>query len=70
MALEILKKLIQYPTITPLEHGIYEYIQTLLPSFQALYVEKGGVKNVLFYKIPKGYDEKSAWDRLKHCRAC
>ena len=35
MALEILKKLIQYPTITPLEHGIYEYIQTLLPSFKA-----------------------------------
>ena len=66
MALEILKKLIQYPTITPLEHGIYEYIQTLLPSFKALHIEKNGVKNVLFYKIPKGYDEKSAWDRLKH----
>lgn len=66
MALEILKKLIQYPTITPLEHGIYEYIQTLLPSFKALYIEKNGVKNVLFYKIPKGYDENNAWNMLNH----
>ena len=66
MALEILKKLIQYPTVTPLEHGIYDYIQSLLPSFQPLHIEKGGVKNVLFYKIPKNYDEKLAWETLEH----
>lgn len=66
MALEILKKLIQYPTVTPLEHGIYDYIQSLLPSFQPLHIEKGGVKNVLFYKIPKNYDEKLAWKTLEH----
>lgn len=54
MALEILKKLIQYPTITPLEHGIYDYIRTLLPSFEALQAERNGVKNILLYKIPEG----------------
>lgn len=55
MALEILKKLIQYPTVTPLEHGIYDYIRTLLPSFEAIYSEKDGVKNIMLYRIPKGY---------------
>ncbi len=66
MALEILKKLIQYPTITPLEHGIYEYIHTLLPSFDVLHSTQGGVKNIMLYHIPKGYDIKQSWQTLPH----
>lgn len=66
MALEILKKLIQYPTITPLEHGIYDYIQTLLPSFKAIYSEKNGVKNIMLYKIPETYNMESNLDSIPH----
>lgn len=67
MALEILKKLIQYPTITPLEHGIYDYIKTLLPSFEAIYSEKGGVKNIMLYRIPKDCNAtKSNLDSMPH----
>lgn len=49
-SIEILKKLISYPTITPKECGIYDYIQELLPNFKVLEFEKEGVKNLFLYK--------------------
>lgn len=52
-AFDIAQKLISYPTITPLELGIYEYIQALLPDFQALRIDREGVQNLFLYKIPK-----------------
>lgn len=67
MVIKILKKLLQYPTITPKDHNIYEYIQELLPDFKALMSQKNEVKNIFLYKIPKGYGEKEAFVMLPHC---
>ena len=47
-ALEITQKLISYPTITPKECGIFEYIKSLFPHFKTLECGENGVKN-LFY---------------------
>ncbi|STQ86238.1 succinyl-diaminopimelate desuccinylase [Helicobacter muridarum] len=58
-ALDITKKLISYPTITPLELNIYEYIKGLLPDFEALHIDKDGVKNLFLYKIPTHLESKS-----------
>ncbi len=66
MAIEILKRMIQYPTVTPLEHNIYSYIRELLPDFEAISIEKNGVKNLFLYKIPQGYTERQAFDKLLH----
>ena len=49
-SIEILKKLISYPTITPKECGIYDYIQELLPNFKVLEFENEGIKNLFLYK--------------------
>ncbi len=61
-ALEITQKLISYPTITPKECGIFEYIKSLFPAFKTLECEKNGVKN-LFYTAfltpPKIMQKKS-----------
>lgn len=52
-ALEILQKLITYPTITPKECGIYEYICSLLPSFEVMRFDRGDTKNLfLLSKSP------------------
>lgn len=53
-AVEILQKLITYPTITPQECGIYGYIADLLEGFEMVCFDKGEVKNVLFYKVVGG----------------
>ena len=49
-AIEVLKQLIAYPTITPQECGIYAYIKDILSDFEALEFEKEGVKNLFLYK--------------------
>ena len=52
-ALEILKKLISYPTITPKECGIYDYICSILPSFEVMRFDREGTKNLfLIHKSP------------------
>ncbi|WP_299546772.1 succinyl-diaminopimelate desuccinylase [uncultured Helicobacter sp.] len=48
--IEILKKLIAYPSITPQECGIYELICQILPEFKVLEFHKNGVKNMFLYK--------------------
>ena len=53
-AVEILQKLITYPTITPQECGIYGYIADLLQGFEMVRLDKGEVKNVFFYKVVGG----------------
>lgn len=50
MTKEIVKKLISYPTITPLECGIFEYIATLLEGFSYERMDYSEVKNAFFYK--------------------
>lgn len=49
-AIDILKKLISYPTITPKECGLYEYIAEILEDFEVLRFDKGEVKNLFLYK--------------------
>lgn len=49
--IEILQKLITYPTITPKECGIYTYIRDLLRDFEVLSFDKNGVKNLFLYKV-------------------
>ncbi|RDU73195.1 succinyl-diaminopimelate desuccinylase [Helicobacter aurati] len=63
--LDITKKLIAYPTITPLESGIYEYIQSLLPDFHLLRMDKGGVRNLFLYKMPKHIESTSPSNTTK-----
>lgn len=61
-ALEITQKLISYPTITPKECGIFEYIKSLFPTFKTLECGKNGVKNLFLYRIfnpPKSMQKKS-----------
>ncbi|CAM2914759.1 succinyl-diaminopimelate desuccinylase [Helicobacter burdigaliensis] len=48
--IEILKKLISYPTITPQECGIYEFVKEILPSFKVKEFHKNGIKNLFLYK--------------------
>ncbi|WRD14477.1 succinyl-diaminopimelate desuccinylase [Helicobacter pylori] len=50
-ALEITQKLISYPTITPKECGIFEYIKLLFPHFKTLECGENGVKNLFLYRI-------------------
>ncbi|MGL2830603.1 succinyl-diaminopimelate desuccinylase, partial [Helicobacter pylori] len=50
-ALEITQKLISYPTITPKECGIFEYIKSLFPAFKTLECGENGVKNLFLYRI-------------------
>ncbi len=48
--IEVLEKLISYPTITPQECGIYAYIKGILNDFEVLELDKEGVKNIFLYK--------------------
>lgn len=47
---EFLAKLVSFPSITPKECGIYEYIQSHLPDFEAIKIDKEGVKNLFLFK--------------------
>lgn len=47
---EFLAKLVSYPSITPKECGIYEYIQSYLPDFEVIKIDKEGVKNIFLFK--------------------
>ncbi|PAF53478.1 succinyl-diaminopimelate desuccinylase [Helicobacter sp. 13S00482-2] len=47
---EFLTQLIRYPTITPNECGIYDFIQSHLADFEALRINKGDVKNLFLFK--------------------
>ncbi|MCI5968651.1 succinyl-diaminopimelate desuccinylase [Helicobacter sp.] len=49
-AIEVLKQLITYPSITPKECGIYAFIRGILQEFKVLEFHKNGVKNVFLYK--------------------
>lgn len=48
--IEILQKLLTYPSITPKECGIFDYVRSLLEGFEAIEVEHEGVKNLLLYR--------------------
>lgn len=50
MAIEILKKLITYKTITPKEEGIFDYICSLLNGFEMFRFDTNGVSNLFLYK--------------------
>lgn len=50
MTKEIVQKLISYPTVTPLECGIFEYIASLLQGFSYERMDCSEVKNAFFYK--------------------
>lgn len=50
MTKEIVQKLISYPTVTPLECGIFEYIASLLQDFSYERMDCSEVKNAFFYK--------------------
>lgn len=47
---EFLAKLVSYPSITPKECGIYGYIQSYLPDFEAIKFDKEDVKNLFLFK--------------------
>lgn len=64
-ALEVLKKLVTYPTITPKECGIYEYIESLLKDFTPLKFTKNDVCNLFLYKEFKGKSQ----DKIHLCFA-
>lgn len=49
--IEIAKRLISYPTITPNECGIYEYISEVLKDFNILRLDKNEVKNLFLYRV-------------------
>ena len=55
-ALSILKDLIRFPSITPDEAGSFSYIRSLLEGFEAIEIDKEGVKNLYLYKdfLPYG----------------
>lgn len=65
-SVEVLKKLVSYPTITPKECGIYAYIREILPDFEALEFEKEGVKNLFLYK-KFGADKNSNGSQMHLC---
>ena len=48
--LEVLSKLISYPTITPKDCGIYDFIKSFLPNFEVLEVNVKDVKNLFLFK--------------------
>lgn len=47
---EFLAKLVSYPSITPKECGIYEYIQSHLSDFEVIKIDKDDVKNLFLFK--------------------
>lgn len=65
-ALEVLKKLITYPTITPNECGIYEFIRAELPYFEVLEINEGGVKNLFLFKRFGAMQEQNIGSKNQH----
>ncbi|AFI04678.1 succinyl-diaminopimelate desuccinylase [Helicobacter cetorum] len=65
-ALEITQKLISYPSITPKECGIFEYIKSLFPTFKVLECERDGVKNLFLYQV---FNPKAGIKPLHFCFA-
>ncbi|WP_104712200.1 succinyl-diaminopimelate desuccinylase [Helicobacter cetorum] len=65
-ALKITQKLISYPSITPKECGIFEYIKSLFPTFKVLECEKDGVKNLFLYRV---FNPKAKIKPLHFCFA-
>ncbi len=63
-AAEILKKLIAYPSITPKECGIYDFLRALLPSFEAIELHRNEVKNIFLYRV----FGRGAWDLMQRAR--
>ncbi|WP_104748287.1 succinyl-diaminopimelate desuccinylase [Helicobacter cetorum] len=62
----ITQKLISYPSITPKECGIFEYIKSLFPTFKILECEKDGVKNLFLYRV---FNPKTGIKPLHFCFA-
>ncbi len=48
--IELFKRLLSFPSITPDDAGSLEFIKEYLADFQALYFDKNGVKNLFLYK--------------------
>jgi len=51
MAVELLKKLISFQSVTPDDAGAFEFIESYLSDFKAEYFNRGGVKNLLLKKV-------------------
>lgn len=47
---EILKRLIEFKSITPNDDGALDFIQNELSNFDAIRVDKNGIKNLFLYK--------------------
>jgi len=47
---ELFKKLLSYPSVTPDDAESLDFIREYLSDYQALWFNKGGVKNLLLYK--------------------
>jgi succinyl-diaminopimelate desuccinylase len=50
LVVELLKKLIQFQSVTPNDNGILQFIENYLSDFKAEYFNKNGVKNLLLTK--------------------
>jgi succinyl-diaminopimelate desuccinylase len=50
MAIELLKKLVSFESVTPEDDGALEYIRSYLSDFEAEYFNRGGVKNLYLKK--------------------
>lgn len=48
---EVAKKLISYPTVTPQECGIYDYICAFLKDFRSMRLDYEEVKNLFLYRV-------------------
>lgn len=49
--IELTKKLVEFESITPNDDGALAYIASLLPNFEAKFIEFGGVRNLYLKKI-------------------
>jgi len=48
--IELFRKLLEYPSITPDDAGSLDFIRDYLEGFEALWFEKGGVRNLFLYR--------------------
>ena len=48
--IELFKKLLSFPSITPNDAGAMEFIKEYLNDFEVIESEKEGVKNLFIYK--------------------
>ncbi len=65
-AIDLLKQLIAYPTITPKECGIYELVCEILPDFKVLRLDKDVVRNLFLYKDFSLQNAQSLRDKKMH----